>query len=122
MICELTQEFYFEAAHTLQRDIQALPSQRFHGHTYHAEITLRGELAADSAMLLDLGLFREQLELVRVQLDHHLLDDVTGVGEATLENLCRFIWRALSPNLPGLSRVTVARRASGDRCSVFADA
>ena len=34
---ELTQRFFFEAAHTLQRDVEVEPSRRIHGHTYVAE-------------------------------------------------------------------------------------
>ena len=36
---ELSQRFYFEAAHTLRRQIEAEGSRRIHGHTYIAEIT-----------------------------------------------------------------------------------
>ena len=40
---ELSKQFRFEAAHTLNRVIEAEPSRRIHGHSYRAEITLRGE-------------------------------------------------------------------------------
>jgi hypothetical protein len=53
---------------------------------------------------------------VREQLDHHFLDEVPGLGPATLENLCLFIWRALKPSLPGLSAVQVERHSIGDKC------
>jgi 6-pyruvoyltetrahydropterin/6-carboxytetrahydropterin synthase len=45
---------------------------------------------------------------------------LAGLGPATLENLCQFIWRALAPQLPQLARVTVERQASGDKCSLCA--
>jgi 6-pyruvoyltetrahydropterin/6-carboxytetrahydropterin synthase len=41
---ELSQKFYFEAAHTLQRTIDAEGSRRIHGHTYHAEATVLGRV------------------------------------------------------------------------------
>lgn len=115
---ELTQEFYFEAAHTLSRDVEAESSRRVHGHTYHAEITVSGMPDAKSGMLIDLGHFRVLLAAVKDKLDHRLLDDVPGLGAPTLERLCSFVAQALSPDLPNLSKVSVARRASGDRCTL----
>jgi len=66
-------------------------------------------------MLLDLGVLRAAIAVLRDQLDHHLLDEVPGLGPPTLENLCRFIHHGLS-HLPGLHAVSVARDSSGDRC------
>jgi 6-pyruvoyltetrahydropterin/6-carboxytetrahydropterin synthase len=121
-IFELTQEFYFEAAHTLERQVDTESSRRVHGHTYHAAVTIRGCPDTVSGMVLDLGVFRARLADVREQLDHHLLNELPDLGPPTLENLCQFIWRRLAADLPGLSEVAVSRRASGDRCSLKADA
>jgi len=118
---ELTQEFFFEAAHTLHREIEAEASRRIHGHTYHAEISVSGTPDPKTGMLIDLGHFRAALAAVREQLDHRLLDEVPGLGTPTLEGLCEFLARALRPQLPQLSKVVVARRASGDRCTVYLD-
>jgi 6-pyruvoyltetrahydropterin/6-carboxytetrahydropterin synthase len=49
-----------------------------------------------------------------------MLDDVAGLGPATLENLCAFIWRALLPSLPQLSSVRVWRDSIGDSCTLRA--
>lgn len=35
---ELSQRFFFDAAHTLHREIESDGSHRIHGHTYHAEV------------------------------------------------------------------------------------
>jgi len=40
---ELSQRFFFDAAHTLRRQIEAESSKRIHGHTYHAEVTIAGQ-------------------------------------------------------------------------------
>jgi len=115
---ELTQSFYFEAAHTLKTKVEPEASRRIHGHTYVAEITLSGRPDPDTGMLIDLGLFRQTLADVRAQLDHRLLDEVPGLGVPTLENLCHYLWQTLIPGLPQLTRVTVRREASGDRCTL----
>jgi len=114
--CELSQRFYFEAAHTLRRQVEAEGSRRLHGHTYEAEVTVAGVPDADTGMVMDLGLLRAEINRVRAQLDHHFLDDVPGLGPATLENLCAYLRRELAPAVPGLCAVTVQRQASGDRC------
>lgn len=118
---ELSRSFIFEAAHTLQRDIQAEGSRRIHGHSYRATATLAGQPDPVSGMLLDLGHFDQALGRIRERLDHHFLDEVPGLGPATLENLSHFIYAALAPELPGLVRVTVSRDLSGDSCCYWPD-
>ena len=123
MPVELSQSFYFEAAHTLRRYVEGEveSSKRIHGHTYHAEVTLRGEPDASTGMVMDLGIVRRELAALRERLDHHFLDDVAGIGPATLESLCAFIARELKPALPLLVRVSVYRPASGDRATLAVD-
>ena len=116
MLCELSQRFYFESAHTLRRKVEAEGSRRIHGHTYHAEVFLRGEVNTDTGMLVDLAEVRAAIAQVREQLDHHFLDEVAGLGPATLENLCVYIFKQLSPRVSGLCAVAVERPASGDKC------
>ncbi len=119
---ELTQRFFFEAAHTLRRDHEADASRRIHGHTYRAKVTVGGVPDPRSGMVVDLALLRQAIEQLRDQLDHRMLDEVQGLGAATLENLCRFIhdqvrrpgWRVVS--------VEVGREASGDSCRLRTEA
>lgn len=115
---EISQKFFFDAAHTLSREIEADSSRRIHGHTYNAEVSLSGTRHPQTGMVVDLGLVRLAIEQLRPQLDHRMLDDVAGLGPATLENLCAFIWRALAPRLPGLSIVRVWRDSVGDSCTL----
>ena len=117
---EISQKFFFDAAHTLKREIEADSSRRIHGHTYYAEVTLAGQPDPHSGMVVDLGLVRVAIEQLRPRLDHHMLDDVPGLGPATLENLCAFIWRELAPALPGLATVRVWRDSVGDSCTLRA--
>ena len=113
---ELTQRFYFEAAHSLNRQIDAESSRRVHGHTSPARVTLGGAPDPRTGMLVDLALLRRALERVRDTLDHRLLDEVAGLGAPTLENLCAFLWRSLEHEFDSLLRIEVSREASGDSC------
>lgn len=114
--CELSQRFFFDAAHTLNREMETEGSLRIHGHTYEAEVTVRGFPDSKSGMVIDLGFLRSEITRIREMLDHRLLDEVAGLGSPTLENLCAFIRIQMEPTVCGLCQVMVERRASGDRC------
>ncbi|HVY12743.1 MAG TPA: 6-carboxytetrahydropterin synthase [Alphaproteobacteria bacterium] len=116
MTFELSKEFRFEAAHTLEREIEKESSRRIHGHSYRAVVTLRGQADAKTGMVVDLGVFAGALEEVRTALDHHMLDDIAGLGPATMENLCAWIWKKLAPRFPGLAKVAVHRDSCGEAC------
>ncbi len=113
---ELSKQFWFEAAHTLHRTIEAEPSKRIHGHSYRAVVTIVGQADPISGMVMDLGCFERALEVARDGLDHRMLDDIEGLGPATVENLCSWIWRKLEGDLPGLARIAIHRDSSGDTC------
>jgi len=114
----VSQRFFFDAAHTLQRQIEAEGSRRIHGHTYQAEVWLAGPRDPATGMVIDLGLLRRRLNEIRERLDHHLLDDVPDLGPPTLENLCLFIAEAMGDLRPQLARVRVWREALGDGCTL----
>jgi 6-pyruvoyltetrahydropterin/6-carboxytetrahydropterin synthase len=72
-------------------------------------------------MLIDLSHLRHAIAQVRDQLDHRYLNEVEGLAAPTIENLCRYIITSMRALVPTVSKVSVARRASGDRCSVTLD-
>jgi len=115
-IFDLSQRFYFDAAHTLNRNHEKEGSLRIHGHTYEAEVTISGSPDIVSGMVVDLALLREEISRVRLMLDHQFLDEVEGLGPATLENLVIFIKNQIYPTFSNLTSVLVERRSSGDRC------
>lgn len=115
---ELTQSFFFEASHTLDREIDTESSRRIHGHTYSAEVTLVGAPDPSSGMVVDLGRFRMAIEVVKNLLDHRMLDDVPGLGKPTMEGLCAFIAGALLREFENVSSVRVWRAMSGDACKL----
>jgi len=95
----VSQRFFFDAAHTLKREIEAEGSRRIHGHSYHAEVWLAGPLDPTTGMVVDLGHLRKSLGDLRERLDHHMLDEVPDLG-------------------PQLTRVRVWREAVGDACTL----
>lgn len=117
---EVSQRFFFDAAHTLERRIDAEGSARVHGHTYRGEVAVAGEPDA-SGMVVDLGHLRGALDGIRGTLDHQLLDELPGLGAPTLENLCRFVARSVAASGFPVSRVSIWREGIGDRCDLRLD-
>jgi 6-pyruvoyltetrahydropterin/6-carboxytetrahydropterin synthase len=112
----VSQSTFFDAAHTLRREIDAEGSKRIHGHTYRIEVSVQGQPDPTTGMVIDLGFLRQRLSGVRAQLDHHLLDEVSGLGIPTLENIAAFIANSLNDLRPPLSSVRVWRDGIGDAC------
>lgn len=115
---EVSQRFFFDAAHTLEREIDAEPSRRVLGHTYDAEVAIQGQPCPHTGMVVDLGLLRREIAHLRERLDHRLLDEVPQLGKPTLENLCTYIAKSLEGRGFQLSRVAVWRERTGDRCEL----
>jgi len=111
---ELTQEFGFDAAHYLGQG--ALENARLHGHSFYAEVTLRGNADPRTGWLRDLAEVKAVLERIRAALDHRLLNDVEGLGNPTLENLSRYIFVKAKAELPEVVRVRLRRPSYGQAC------
>ena len=118
---ELSKRFLFDAAHTLHRKIESESSLRIHGHSYQADVTLRGLPDPVTGMIMDVGDLERKLEAVRDALDHRFLDEIEDLGPATMENLCRWIWLKLELGLPALWKVSVSRSSNGDSCSYWGE-
>src|SRR5512141_1533342 len=89
---ELTKSFRFEAAHALSGTTLGDASQEIHGHSFRAEVTVRGTPDPATGMVLDLGLLQQSIAEVQKMLDHKLLNKIEALGPPTLENLSRFVF------------------------------
>ncbi len=116
---EVSQRFFFDAAHTLHREIDVESSARIHGHTYNAEVAVAGAVSSETGMVVDLGRLRVALDKIRDRLDHRMLDDLPELGAPTLENLCIFVARLAATTGFNLSRVSIWRDGIGDRCDLW---
>ena len=120
---ELSKQFRFDSAHTLERDApseaQKQASRRVHGHSFRAEVTLRGAVQPSSGMVVDLDVLERALADLRLELDHRMLNDIPGLEMPTMENLCRWIWHKLVGQFPNLTRVAVHRDGNGESCAYY---
>jgi 6-pyruvoyltetrahydropterin/6-carboxytetrahydropterin synthase len=117
---ELSKSFHFEAAHRLSGTSLGEAAEEIHGHSFRAEIAIRGIPDLDQGMIVDLGAIEQQIAHVRALLDHKYLNDVEALGRPTLENLARFIFDRVR-NAGDVSRVTVYRDSRGEACSYFGE-
>jgi 6-pyruvoyltetrahydropterin/6-carboxytetrahydropterin synthase len=115
---ELSQHFFFDAAHTLDRQVEREGSLRIHGHTYQAQVSVGGLPDPNTGMVVDLGHLRIATEKVKRLLDHQFLDKVPGLNVPTLENLCGFIAKHMALQGYKLSQVRVWRDGIGDACQL----
>ena len=68
--------------------------------------------------ILDYGEIKEAAEPLRVRLDHHYLNEIEGLENATSEVLCAWIWERLEPALPSLACVAVEETCTA-RCEYW---
>lgn len=113
---ELTKSFRFEAAHSLTGTSLGAAGDEIHGHSFRAEVVVRGTPDASTGMVVDLGVLERALEDVRKLLDHKMLNRIAGLERPTLENLARFICERL-PRAVAVARVTVHRDSCNEACS-----
>jgi 6-pyruvoyltetrahydropterin/6-carboxytetrahydropterin synthase len=113
-VIEITQEFTFDAAHRL--DAGAPENRRIHGHSFYAEVTLRGDPDSETGMLCDFGRVKDVLGAIAGDLDHRLLNDIPDLGQPTLENITRWIFQRAHAQFPDVVRVRVRRPSYGQSC------
>ena len=105
---ELTKSFRFEAAHSLPGTTLGEASDEIHGHSFRAEVSIRGIPDPATGMVTDLGVLEQRMAEVQKMLDHKLLNKVEALGAPTLENLTRFIWDRVQ-HAGKVTRVSVHR-------------
>jgi 6-pyruvoyltetrahydropterin/6-carboxytetrahydropterin synthase len=115
---ELTKSFRFEAAHAISGTALGSVSEEVHGHSYRAEVTIRGVPHSETGMIVDTGMLEQSLGDVRRTLDHRFLNHINDLGPPTLENLARFIWDRVQ-HVGTLARVTVHRDSCNESCTYF---
>jgi len=116
-VLEISSAFGFDAAHRFKSAGRGHRYGRVHGHSFRAEVVVRGTLRRPHGFVVDFADLDRACHVLRVKLDHALLNDVKGLKTPSLENLCIWIWERLEAEFPGLSRVTVRRDSLGQSCT-----
>jgi 6-pyruvoyltetrahydropterin/6-carboxytetrahydropterin synthase len=95
-------EFTFAAAHRLPR--YDGPCFRMHGHNYRMVVAIEGEVDPRTGMVADFGQVQAVVQAhVLLHTDHRTLNDL--LDNPTAENIARWVYETLAPQLPGLVEV-----------------
>jgi len=68
------------------------------------------------------GWFYDHAEISRAMnplmdlLDHSYLNEIPGMENPTIENMCQWFWQKLAPQLPGMAEIVIHETPSA-RCS-----
>jgi len=117
---ELERRYRFEAAHRLPRVPEDHRCHRLHGHSYEILIVVAGAADPDAGWVMDFADLDAAFSPVHDQLDHRLLNEIPGLENPTSEMLARWIWDALTEDLPGLARVRVSETPDS-ACTYYGD-
>lgn len=111
-LVEVFVEFGFEAAHFLPNVPEDHKCRRLHGHSFRTVVSVQGAVDAHAGWVMDFADVRAAAALVIAELDHQLLNDVSGLENPTSEELARWLWKRLTPLLAGLSCIEVRETCS----------
>ena len=100
-------EFTIEAAHRLPNVPQGHKCARLHGHSFRVEVHVQGAVDDEAGWVVDFADIKEAFMPLFEQLDHHYLNEIEGLSNPTSENLAKWIWVRLRPELPLLCKVVV---------------
>lgn len=104
---ELFKSFRIEAAHRLPHVPTGHKCARLHGHSFQIEIHVSGEVDPRLGWVMDFAEVKAAFRPVFDKLDHRYLNEIEGLENPTSENLARWIWTMLKPELPALCRIVV---------------
>jgi 6-pyruvoyltetrahydropterin/6-carboxytetrahydropterin synthase len=104
---EIFKEFSIEAAHWLPNVPEGHKCRRLHGHSFHIEIHVAGPLDEKLGWVMDFADLKAAFQPIEDQIDHRCLNDIAGLENPTSENLARWIWQHLKPELALFSKVVV---------------
>lgn len=99
--------FQIEAAHRLPNVPEGHKCARLHGHSFMVEVHVSGPIGEHSGWVMDFADLKRAFQPLFDQLDHHYLNEIEGLENPTSENLAKWIWQHLKPDLRELSKVVV---------------
>ena len=104
---DIFKTFQIEAAHRLPNVPEGHKCARLHGHSFRIEVHVAGEPDERTGWVMDFADVKGAFRPIFDQLDHRYLIEIEGLENPTSERLAMWIWDALKPALPGLSKIVV---------------
>src|SRR5262249_6923385 len=85
-------DFTVEAAHRLPNVPPGHKCGRLHGHSFRAQVFVRGPIGDRSGWVIDFADIKTAFMPFYEQLDHNYLNDIAGLENPTSEVLARWIY------------------------------
>ncbi len=104
---EIYKDFFVEAAHFLPNVPADHKCRRLHGHSFQVRIVVAGDVDPNAGWVMDFSEIKRLFKPLYNQLDHNFLNEIKGLENPTSENLAKWIWLKLKPQLTLLSRVEI---------------
>jgi 6-pyruvoyltetrahydropterin/6-carboxytetrahydropterin synthase len=101
---KITCEFHYDSAHFLPHVPPGHKCGRMHGHTYVLTVTVDGPVR-DDGFVVDFADVKEVIDPLVKMLDHHLINDVPGLENPTVEVQLEWLWERI--NLPNLNELSL---------------
>ena len=119
----ITKIFRFEAAHYLPHFPDGHKCRRMHGHSFKIDVCVGGSPDPISGVIMDFGELKNKVKPLIESIDHQCLNDLGQqwneplLQNPTSENIVFWIFRQLSPKLPGLKSITIQETCTS-RCTI----
>lgn len=115
-VFRLTKDFRFESAQTLPNVPEGHKCGKMHGHSFKVEISVEGEADPATGWIYDHARISKAMQPLMELLDHAYLNEIPGLENPTIENMCLWFWQKLAPELPGLCEIVIHETPAA-RCS-----
>lgn len=102
---QIFKEFTFDSAHFLPNVPVDHKCKNMHGHTYRLKVYIEGELDKNLGWVIDFTDLKKHINPIINQLDHHTLNDISGLENPTCELIAVWLWDRIKPNIPMLCKI-----------------
>jgi len=87
-----------------------------HGHSFKIEISVQGEVDPHIGWVYDHANISKAMAPLLALVDHSYLNEIEGLENPTIENMCAWFWKKLTPSLSGLFEIVLHETPTA-RCS-----
>jgi len=105
-------KFSFDSAHFLPNVPEGHKCKNMHGHTYMLTVFIEGALLPAEGWVIDYSDLKKLVKPIIDQLDHHCLNDLSGLENPTSEILAIWLWNKIKPLIPALTKIELNETAS----------
>ncbi|MCC5830292.1 MAG: 6-carboxytetrahydropterin synthase QueD [Phycisphaeraceae bacterium] len=110
----LTKTFTFDSAHWLPTFPEGHKCRRMHGHSFHVDVLVAGDVNPEAGYLIDYGDIKRVVGPIIDSLDHRVLNEIEGLENPTAEMLCVWLYERIKPQLPLLDRIRVRETCTSE--------